>query len=261
MDKAPKSTHLDNVASFLHLAICEIAGFNAANKIKLFDFGCGQGQLVEDLQQYGYDAYGADVWTTYDQVLVNDRLKKIETNPYRIPFEDNSFDIVVSTSVLEHAQNTKACFEEIYRILKPGGYAMHIFPGKWYLPSEPHLYVPLVNWFWPRCPDWWLLLWAILGIRNEFQQEKTWKEVYQINKQFCRQSICYRTTDYYQRLSMSIFGNFTWPMTFHINHAGGGFNKIAKKLPFKSLLGFISREFRMGFLVTHKVMGSGPVND
>ena len=38
----------------------------------------------------------------------------ISLDPYSLPFESNSFDAVVSTSVLEHAQNKEECFREIH---------------------------------------------------------------------------------------------------------------------------------------------------
>ncbi len=250
MSNSTENNHLENISAFFHKAIYELAHFDTS--IRLLDFGCGAGQLVNDLCNMGYDAYGSDVWTTYARKPINERLSEIQLGPYQIPFDNNHFDIVVSTSVLEHAQNTEECFKEIYRVLKPGGYAMHLFPGKWYLPSEPHIYVPLVNWFWPNCPKWWLMLWAVLGVRNEFQKGMSWKQAYFRNEQYCKQGLCYKNSKYYEELSMSVFKNFSWPMNFYVNHAKGGLNDILRKLPFKSILGALSKEFRMGFLVTQK---------
>lgn len=243
--------HLEGVASFFDQAIKEIANGNLSYKI--LDFGCGSGQLVRDLGAFGYTIYGCDVLSNDDNQSGKGLLKKIETQPYKLPFADNEFDVVISTFVLEHAQNTKECFHEIARVLKPGGYSLHLLPGKYYLPIEPHIYVPLVNWFWPKCPDWWLALWAYLGIRNGFQKDLSWKETYMINKSYCKEGLCYRSTKYYESLSREVFGHFFWPMIFYINHANGGFCRLARNLPFKGFLGKISRDLRMGFLVTQKI--------
>ena len=243
--------HLEGIANFFNKAITEIA--NGDLSFKILDFGCGAGQLVRELRSLGYEAYGCDIGLDSEQELEKSFLKEIQINPYRLPFENEQFNIVISTSVLEHAQNTRECFQEIFRALKPGGYALHLLPGKYYLPTEPHIYVPLVSWFWPHCPRWWLALWAILGIRNEFQKGLSWKETYNSNKNFCKNGLCYRSTKYYEFLSNELFGNFSWPMLFYINYAGGGFSRLAKKLPFKVVLGKISREFRMGFLATKKM--------
>jgi len=41
-----------------------------------------------------------------------------------MPFADNSFDTVVSTGSIHHWKKPMACLNEIYRILKHGGYAL-----------------------------------------------------------------------------------------------------------------------------------------
>jgi SAM-dependent methyltransferase len=243
--------HLEGAARFFDQAIKELANGNLSYKV--LDFGCGSGQLVRELSAFGYTVYGCDVVLDDDNKSEKGLLRKIEIQPYKLPYENNQFDIVVSTSVLEHAQNTEECFQEIARVLKPGGYALHLLPGKFYLPTEPHIFVPLVSWFWPRCPNWWLALWAFLGIRNEFQKGLSWKQTYSQNKSYVKKNLCYKSTKYYEILSKEVFGQFLWPMVFYINHANGGFCRLARKLPFKGLSGILSRELRMGFLVTQKV--------
>lgn len=43
------------------------------------------------------------------------------TDPYKLPFEDNSVDFCLSSSVLEHSEMFWVLFIEILRILKPNG--------------------------------------------------------------------------------------------------------------------------------------------
>jgi SAM-dependent methyltransferase len=43
----------------------------------------------------------------------------------RLTFADNSFDMIVSSEVLEHVENYQTALSEIRRVLRPGG--MHIF--------------------------------------------------------------------------------------------------------------------------------------
>ena len=44
-------------------------------------------------------------------------------NAEALSFESNSFDAVYSWGVLHHSPNTKKCFEEVYRVLRPNGFA------------------------------------------------------------------------------------------------------------------------------------------
>lgn len=41
-----------------------------------------------------------------------------------IPFDDNSYDVVICNHVLEHVDDDAKAISEFYRILKPGGYAI-----------------------------------------------------------------------------------------------------------------------------------------
>ena len=108
--------------------------------------------------------------------------------PYRLPFDDGQFDIVMSSEVLEHVMNYPDFIAENRRVLSAKGLAMHIFPGRW-MPIEMHVKVPLacVHRSYP-----WLLLWAMLGIRNEFQKGKGYREVARLNYEYLRETT--RTT-------------------------------------------------------------------
>ena len=46
---------------------------------------------------------------------------KVLKDPYNLPFENNSVDVVVSSSCLEHSELFWLSFIEIIRILKPNG--------------------------------------------------------------------------------------------------------------------------------------------
>ena len=170
-DRVDAGADVANVAQFFDAAALALMG--RIGNLTVLDFGCGDGALVADLRSNGWTAFGCDFPGVVPE---GDGLRAIVPEPYTLPFDDGTFDLVVSTSVLEHAANKRECFEEIARVLRPGGCAMHLYPPKWYLPREPHILVPLVNWFWPRCPRAWLALWTKLGIRNSFQATMTWRQ-------------------------------------------------------------------------------------
>ena len=51
-----------------------------------------------------------------------------------IPFDENSFDLIISTEVFEHIPDPYKAFSEIYRVLKKGG--SHIFTVPYYEDCE-----------------------------------------------------------------------------------------------------------------------------
>ena len=57
-----------------------------------------------------------------------------------LPFADNSVDAIICSSVLEHVENPIRAVEEIYRVLKPGGYAYFYAPFIFYYHAEPGYY-------------------------------------------------------------------------------------------------------------------------
>ncbi len=45
-----------------------------------------------------------------------------------IPFDENSFDVIMCNHVLEHVNDYRRCTAELYRVLKPGGWAIMQVP-------------------------------------------------------------------------------------------------------------------------------------
>jgi len=244
-------------AEFFQAAMMHLGGLKQPALTKVLDLGCGSGELVKHLRSRDYDAYGCDITPSWEgkppaEALAG-RLTTISLEAYRLPFESDTFDAVISTSVLEHAQNKEDMFREIHRVLKMGGCSLHLFPGKWYLPVEPHTNVPLLNFFWPLCPKWWLALWAILGVRNEFQRRTPWRHAVEANYEYCTRSLSYWSNRRYRELSLAIFGNYDNPMEFFKSHGYGGVAGLLRRAPFRFLPGRLSGVFRMNLIAQKKV--------
>lgn len=256
VSEAPGATN----AGFFVRAIQEFRADANVSGLRILDFGCGDGAMVRELRQYGLDALGCDIPLGAHGPLHGvrddlDHIRVISMSPYRLPFADGEFDVVVSSSVLEHAQNTEECYREIHRVLRPGGISLHLFPGKWHLPTEPHLGVPLLNWYWPRRGRWWLALWARLGVRNEFQSGKSWREVLELNDTYCKVGLSWRSSRFHSRLSRKVFDSYQWPMEFYVAFAPGGAARLARRLPLHWLGGLACREFRQALLLQRKGAG------
>jgi SAM-dependent methyltransferase len=218
------SEDLAATARFFDRAIHELGRLARAQHVRVLDFGCGSGQLVEELVARGYDAHGCDIAVAPEAPSIArapERFKQVAVAPYRLPYDDESFDVVVSTSVLEHARNPEEYLVEIRRVLKPGGMAMHLVPGKWYLPFEPHVRVPFANYFYPNCPTWWFALWMLVGKRHPHHKELSWREAVSACREFYDNRVFYLSSREHERLSRAVFGNCEWPMTFYLTHAHG----------------------------------------
>ena len=87
----------------------------------LLSVGCGDGSLEKELQDFwGLKVTGVDV--TEKQVEIT-RSKGIDarlSDGEDLPFEDETFDIVLLSEVIGHMNPEKA-FKEAFRVLKPGG--------------------------------------------------------------------------------------------------------------------------------------------
>lgn len=101
-------------ALYLHLSDLRLAleCYTTNEALRVLDFGCG-------CSPYRSLFPGAD-YRRADYINI-DKLDYRIGEDERIPEEDNSFDIVLSTQVLEHIAKPKLYLKEARRLLKPGG--------------------------------------------------------------------------------------------------------------------------------------------
>jgi len=64
-------------------------------------------------------------YTTTD---LNSPLAEVKADICNLPFESNSFDVILCNHVLEHIPEDKKALSELYRVLKPGGYGIFQVP-------------------------------------------------------------------------------------------------------------------------------------
>lgn len=98
--------------------------------LRVLDWGVGKGHFSHLLRAHGAKAVACDLLTTaadssFGQatpILERDQIPVVPlTHPSRLPFDDASFDIVLSVGVLEHVADDAASMREIARVLSPGG--------------------------------------------------------------------------------------------------------------------------------------------
>ncbi len=102
---------------------------HVAAQSSVLDLGCGRGGVVELLWREVRLAAGLDP----DSPSLNEHrehgMPVIRGVGERLPFVDESFDLVVSLWVLEHLQEPVDTFREVRRVLRPGGHFVFLTPN------------------------------------------------------------------------------------------------------------------------------------
>lgn len=101
------------------------------NRKKILELGCGQGILGEMIKRENQcEIYGTDISKSGIRLARGRGLHaKIADLNKRLPYKSNSFDAIVSDSLLEHIYRTDQLLGEMYRVLKPGGICITITPN------------------------------------------------------------------------------------------------------------------------------------
>ena len=64
-------------------------------------------------------------YTTTD---IESPLADVKADICNLPFEDNTYDVILCNHVLEHIKDDKKAMEELYRVMKPGGWGIFQIP-------------------------------------------------------------------------------------------------------------------------------------
>lgn len=117
----------------------------------ILDLGAGRGALMEmNFKGAVKFVAGVDPDPVVHENPFLDEAKTLAVPDAKIPYPDESFNIVFSNNVLEHVNNPGNLFDEIYRILKPGGFFISKTPNKrYYVPAiarlTPHRFHEFIN--------------------------------------------------------------------------------------------------------------------
>ncbi|MET9199474.1 class I SAM-dependent methyltransferase [Gordonia sp. NPDC003585] len=112
---------------------------------KAIDIGAGQGRHSFEMFRRGADVIAfdmsesdmADVGEMFDAMMAEGHVPasakaRAEVgDALRLPYADNSFDVVLMSEILEHVPADEAAMAEMVRILKPGGLAAVTVPRYW----------------------------------------------------------------------------------------------------------------------------------
>lgn len=108
---------------------------------RLLDLGCGHGSFSHAFSERGAQVSAVDM-DFDDWPLNTDGVGFARSDATGLPFPDASFDIVFCSNLLEHTPDSRPVFDEIGRVLRPGGRAW-VSWTPWYSPWGGHEIVPL----------------------------------------------------------------------------------------------------------------------
>jgi ubiquinone/menaquinone biosynthesis C-methylase UbiE len=100
---------------------------------KILEIGCGIGTVVHELSKKGHDIVGIDISgeaIEYGRKKYADISLEVQAAE-TLPYEDESFNVVLSFDVFEHIAETDKHITEVRRVLRPGGYYLFQTPNKY----------------------------------------------------------------------------------------------------------------------------------
>jgi len=110
--------------------------------MEVLELGAGAGVVEQmDFREEAARVCGID---PDERVVRNPHLDEAKVGVGEaIPYPDASFDLVFACNVLEHLERPRAVFQEVRRVLRPGGVFLAKTPNRWH-------YVPLIASLTPR---------------------------------------------------------------------------------------------------------------
>lgn len=140
--------HLENIRLD---EISKVAGM-LSQGCKILEIGAGSGWQSKRLEELGFKVSAVDI---PESSYAGTRVFLVrEYDGQHIPFQDREFDVVFSSSVLEHVQDLASLNLEIHRVLKDEGCAIHVLPNSnWRLWTLLTYYIDVVRrggrlWRW-----------------------------------------------------------------------------------------------------------------
>jgi SAM-dependent methyltransferase len=107
----------------------------------VLDLGCGPGYFSDALERAGARVVSTDLAVA--PMRGSHRLRRpLVSDGTRLAFPGATFDGVFCSNVLEHTPDPPGIFDEIARVLRPGGWA-YVSWTNWYSPWGGHAITPL----------------------------------------------------------------------------------------------------------------------
>lgn len=118
---------LDESRGWMRSVLGRLDGLLPERRLRVLEIGAAQGRGLIALASMGHEVCGIEPWPEAIRIakeLARERGVEIRIEEGRaenIPFPDESFDLVLAFSVMEHVADLERSLSEIHRVLAKGG--------------------------------------------------------------------------------------------------------------------------------------------
>ena len=119
--------------------------------IRLLEVGTGSGGIAHYFGTHPTGRFTVEAVDVVDSRMVVEGYRFTAVADTRLPFEEASFDVVLSNHVIEHVgaeQEQRRHLAELRRVLRRDGIGYLAVPNRWML-VEPHYRLAFLSW-WPK---------------------------------------------------------------------------------------------------------------
>jgi ubiquinone/menaquinone biosynthesis C-methylase UbiE len=139
---------------------------NLKKGAKILEIGAAQGLSIIAFEELGYECIGVE--PSDDALEVSKQLSKkmnVRINidkgvAEKIPFANNTFDVVIADSVMEHVMDAECVMMEVFRVLKKGG-VFYFSSASAMCPKQDEIrFFPFFSWY-PQRLKVKIMNWAV----------------------------------------------------------------------------------------------------
>ena len=106
-----------------------IAGLTLPAGARILDAGCGSGRNMVELARHG-SVTGVELSRpSVELARARESGEVLEGSVLELPFESDSFELVVSLDVIEHLEDDLGALRELHRVVAPGGALLVTVPA------------------------------------------------------------------------------------------------------------------------------------
>lgn len=100
----------------------------------ILDVGCGNGWVAKEFLPEGKQVYSLDISVTnpvkVKKLYPDEKHIGITADSFHLPFNNNSFDCIIASEIIEHVFNPAGFVNELFRVVKKGGSLIVTTPYK-----------------------------------------------------------------------------------------------------------------------------------